>query len=66
MNLISLVVQEKLKNIFSKPMMVPYAEMKDIVIVKRFETIAVISDYKCFSAKNGSGKEISSNKVIRC
>ena len=47
-------------------MMVPYAGMKDIVIVKRFETIAVISDYKCFSAKNGSGKEISSNKVIRC
>ena len=62
-------------------MMVPYAEMKDIVIVKRFETIAVISvistinkeihtyihtDYKCFSAKNGSGKEILSNKVMRC
>ena len=32
-------------------MMVPYPEMKDIIIVKRFETTTVISDYKCFSAK---------------
>ena len=34
MNLIPLVVQEKLKNIFSEPIMVPYPEMKKSFVEK--------------------------------